>query len=293
MSTIATLEEIVGHSIKVENEVVRGDENAKKELQNCLPIERGQFEELAKDVSNDFMFGYDDLFPRVPMNVIKDATKKQNGEIVPAFAIYDVNGSGEYEITSATRTDVSSKSGLSRFAGKFETTFWHIAKRLNGISGNVVMPPTLFGVMSSALSIIFTATGFISSLDMSPGSSALYWMLPSFITTLVGFSVLYLGDDIKLEHIFTHKFSGVIPADIRKIIKDNDKKFSKIYLVEEGYAWGSKTDFSVTQKPSPRNIDPLIIGEIQNTKTGDMNYFLLAKFDVTPLENFIATELSA
>jgi len=293
MSTIETLEEIVGHSIKVEKEFVRGDETAKKELESCLPIERNQFVELAQDKSNDFMNGYDDLFPRVPMDVVRNATKKQDGEIVPAFAVYDVNGNGKNVVKSVTNTSIASPDGLSKFAGKFETTFWHIAKRLNGISDNVVMPPTVFGVMSSALSIIFTATGSIPSHDMSPGSLALYWMLPSFITTLVGFSGLCLRDDIKLEHIFTHKFSGVIPADIRKIIKDNDKKFSKIYLVEEGYAWGSKTDFSVTQKPSPRNIDPLIIGEIQNTKTGDMNYFLLAKFDVTPLENFIATELSA
>lgn len=292
MSTIATLEEIVGHSIKVENEFVRGDEKAKKELQNCLPIERGQFEELAKDVSNDFMFGYDDLFPRVPMNVIKDATKKQNGEIVPAFAIYDVNGSGEYEITSATRTDVSSKSGLSRFAGKFETTFWHIAKRLNWIDDDLLVWSSLLAFSSLMISLIFMLSFCIPG-GPSPIPFALYWLLPSFVATVLGFGIYCLVSDTKIEHYFSHKFSGVIPADIRKIIKDNDKKFSKIYLVEEGYAWGSKTDFSVTQKPSPRNIDPLIIGEIQNTKTGDMNYFLLAKFDVTPLENFIATELSA
>lgn len=290
---VQTLNDIVDTSFNVSNEVILGDAIAKKELLNCLPIEQEQFEELAVDKKTDFLEGYDDKFPRVRMDVVRNSTKKQNGKLVPAFAEYDVfSKNPECVIVSNTNTNISSKNGLSKFAGFWETAFWNVARFFNKFHENIFIAPVVISMFLGVVSLLISCIMLLSSVKEC------VWIL-SHVTVycatifVFSFAGAFLNDSHEIEHKFTHKFSGVIPESIRKTIRENKSQFKTIYLVEESYDWNIETNSSIVSKPSPRNVDPLIIGEVRNTHTGEMNYFLLAKFDVTPLENFVATELSA
>lgn len=278
----ATLDAIIDNSYYVKDEVVLGCEKAKKELQECLPLERGQFVELAKDQRTDFIKGYDDKYPRVDMSVVENAVKKMNGELVPAFAIYNTNSydneyAKRYKLTNSERYEVQSEMDKkmvphSKFGLKLKNHFYRKWRDNQDGIGFCV-----FGVFLQLSNFL--------------------WFVPTFGAHLVGLGLALSGAFIFLYGLgvynwepnrlftrtFKHKFSGVIPKEIRKLVLTEQTNFDNIYLVEESHSW--KIDDKIVEVP--KNLDPLIIGKKNNV------HFLLAKFDVTPLENIIATEYSA
>ena len=275
-----TLEAIVDSSHFVKDEVVLGNENAKKELISCLPLERGQFNEFAKDKKTDFVKGYDDRFPRIDMNVVKNSVNVIDGVAVPAFAIYDVfSDNDEYSLAfSVTSNTIYSKqSELAKKLVPHDPLKMRFYNHLwRNFSSSDSVPFIFFGfILSMAFLFIFSSSVVLKSI-----------LLPvSFIGFVYGIFIANRAtNSLNISRKFSHKFSGIIPSNIREIATNEKKNFGNIYLIEEAYNW--KIDDSVTIQKK-QNPDPLIVG------SKDGKYFLLAKFDVTPLENLIATEYTA
>ncbi len=269
MSTIETLEQIVGSSIKVENLFVPGNQKAKEELRDCLPIEKDTFEELASDKKNDFQPGYDGVYPRVPMDIVYASTKKMNGKTVPTFAVYDVFSGADCE-RKFEYNDDSSKN--SKFANIFQKVY------INGLEIH------FFSFVGVAL--LSVASIFIDAISQ-PTTAGLF-----IATAILFFTMLAHNSGKKINFVFKHKFNGVIPKNVRENIKNVKRNFHEILLVEEAYAWECDSEIVKVE----RNVDPLIIGVVSLGSRWDENpkklYYLIDKFDVTPLENFIATEMS-
>lgn len=80
-------------------------------------------------------------------------------------------------------------------------------------------------------------------------------------------------------------WEGVIPPDVRQIAKNNtDFKQSDMYLIAEPTKW----ELSFEKLPErPFNYDPLLVGYAEGS------FWLLAKFDVTPLEHYVASEFTS
>jgi len=277
----ATLDAIIDNSHYVKDEVVLGCEKAKKELVDCLPLERDQFVELAKDQRTDFIKGYDDKYPRVDMTVVENTVKKMNGELVPAFAIYNTNSqNSEYErsfsITNhdwyAEQSEMNKKMvPHSPFKMKLANHFYKNWRPENEI------PFMLLGLAAQLGNFLWMQqdkTAHIWAISLAAIGALLF---------VYGIGIAVWEPGFNKTRTFKHKFSGVIPKNIRDLVKSERHNFDIIYLVEESHSW--KIDDKIVEVP--KNLDPLIIGR----KNGD--HFLLAKFDVTPLENLIATEYSA
>jgi len=278
----ATLDAIIDNSHYVKDEVVLGCEKAKKELQECLPFESNQFVELAKDQKTDFIKGYDDKYPRVDMTVVENTVKKMNGELVPAFAIYNTNSpdneySKVYQITNSDRyenqSDIHKKMvPHSEFVLKLSNHFYRNWRNNQDGIGFCV-----FGVLFQLANFLWfvpSSGAHLVGLGLASGGAFLF---------LYGLGIYNWEPQLIKTRTFTHKFLGVIPQNIRDLVKTERANFDIIYLVEEAHSW--KIDDKIVEVP--KNLDPLIIGR------KNREHFLLAKFDVTPLENLIATEYSA
>lgn len=277
----ATLDSIIDNSHFVKDEVILGCEKAKKELQECLPLERDQFVELAKDKKTDFIPGYDDKYPRVDMGVVENTVKKMNGNLVPAFAIYNTNSPNseyvrQFSITNSERYDNQSEMNKkmvphSQFMIKLANHFYFNWKNEDEIP--------FFGI-----GIALQLGNFLWTIQ---DKSAHIWAISlasiGALLIVYGIGICNWEPGFTKSRTFKHKFSGIIPKHIRDLVKTEQKNFDIIYLVEESHSW--KIDDDVVE--TPKNLDPLIIGRKNGT------HFLLAKFDVTPLENLIATEYSA
>lgn len=288
---MVTLEDVVESAITVDNSVKPGNEVAKKELRECLRMERSQFTELAKDVRSDFMPGYDEKFSRIDMNVIVNATKKIDGKNVPAFAIYDVNGNGEYEISNTVNT---SKNDKLIFQSSAEKLWFNVVKFFGKfcfpIADGDFYLRIIFGIVGTILN---TVVQIVNWCNTSPlGLSTLFYINYACFTAILLWGIISysIGDSgVSFVKKFTHKFSGKIPSEVRELVKTESRNFEVIYLVEEGYDW--KIENSVETNRAPRNVDPLIIGRTRN-KNRDLVYFLITKFDVTPLEALFAQEFT-
>lgn len=82
---------------------------------------------------------------------------------------------------------------------------------------------------------------------------------------------------------FTWK--GVLPNDIRDLIRQEQSNYEAIQLLVE-----SPRDQWVYQQrrnPGPRLIDPLVLGEIEG------QLVFLGQFDPTPLEQYVSSEFTA
>lgn len=280
-----TLEHLMGVATTVECKTVYGNSKAKEELSAALPFETVELIPLAKDVKTDFIPGYDDKFPRIDFDIIRNATKDVNGVCVPAFAFYDVfrkNNVCErtYKI-SAYKYETANENTLALIP--HNKYFMNIRGLYEGAVGPAVvvvgvLPGGIlncfwFGLLADSLTanIIMGGIGFVGSL----------------LSTFCFAGLFFLGDK-KITRTFSHKFSGLVPENIRDIIKTNKFNFDSIYLVEEAHSWDIVHSEKII-KPvvEPRNVDPLIVG-VKNDKA-----WILAKFDVTPLEQLIASEFSA
>lgn len=285
MTQLKTLENLMEVATTVKNETIFGNAKAKWELSTALPFESVELLPLATDVKTDFIPGYDDKFARLDFDIIKNATKVVNGVTVPAFAFYDVfrtNNVCEREF-SLTAYKYDDKDELTLKLVPHNSILMNIRDFYQGADvGELVAIGFIFG-------------GFINLfwLGLLPD-----WLIVNILTGIVGFcgslltaicfvGLFFVGDKV-ITRKFSHKFSGLVPENIRDIIKENKKKFDSIFLVEEAHSWDI-VDTKKIIKPvvEPRNVDPLIIG-VKNGKS-----WILAKFDVTPLEQLIASEFSA
>lgn len=276
----ATLDTIVDTSHFVKDEITFGCEKAKQELETCLPIERIQFEELARDKKTDFRKGYDDKYPRIDMKVVLNSVKEMNGHLVPAFANYEVLSHNNecnrrFSITNTERY-VSQTEINKRMVPHFPFIIKLANYFYRTTSNESVIPFVVFG-MFCQLGLITLLTKalvpiIIGSLFSFVGICMITW----------GMAIFKLEPGFSKNRNFSHKFSGVIPQNVRDLISSEKSKFDSVLLVEEAHCW-KINDETVS---IPKNPDPLIIG-----KKDDI-YYLLAKFDVTPLENLIATEYS-
>lgn len=80
------------------------------------------------------------------------------------------------------------------------------------------------------------------------------------------------------------KWEGVLPPNVRQIVKANsDFKRDDMYLLAEPTNW----ELTFQKLPErPLNPDPLLVGYAEGS------FWLLAQFDVTPLEHYVASEFA-
>lgn len=86
---------------------------------------------------------------------------------------------------------------------------------------------------------------------------------------------------------YKYEFEGQIPNDVREIYHNEKKNFDSIHLICD-----AKNRWVAEERPlPPPNPDPLLVG-VKKLKSGKDLVFLLAKFDLTPAEQYIVDEFA-
>ena len=237
--------------------------------QDALPCEASTFGSLIGEIRQKVTGhpAYDRMYRRVDLEAVARARKRQGSLKFPTFAIYSVfSKSAMFHITQAITYKAECNTTLDR------------TEEL-GISAYCMSD---FASWYSDLNYESTLARLGHSI-----SAVAPW-----------------NEKVVAKYTITHYFTGVIPNEARALIrsvtagdlkaKDADRdadrdagKFasSEIFLIEETHDWKVKGITEIT--PVPRNVDPLIVG-IYNDAC-----YLLGAFDVTPLEAFVAKEMSA
>lgn len=285
-----TLEQIVDSSTfitpKDRKKRVAANQKLKSAMNELLPFERRQISEQILDVTSEN--GYDDVYPRVNIGKIAMAKKRFGDYILPAFAMYDIKGNGvdfqsadyviyanELRLNShqSSRDKIVHTNMASAFVSGIAAEIQGLAKRAD-LSWVLAILVTLTIGLATILSTTYLAPAVATSI-----------MLP-----LIAIAVPFLeinrqrntlsNREIKCDIKIRHEFTGKIPDNIRRefLTPETMNRFDSIWLVEEAYDWKVGIDATVTPIPVVRNQDPLLIGQYRH------DFYLIAKFDVTPLE---------
>jgi len=119
-----------------------------------------------------------------------------------------------------------------------------------------------------------------------PISSDVVWRhVKPIIKDLLKKAVLNCKNIINTQNIqfkLTSKFSGIVPKEVRNIIRANTHKFDHVCIISEADNW----TYNETVTYNPPNPDPLVVG------IKDDLAYLICTFYVTKLENYIKTEFT-
>jgi hypothetical protein len=101
-------------------------------------------------------------------------------------------------------------------------------------------------------------------------------------------SKAYGHDDLNASASVTARadFAGVIPDEVRSIIRQALPKFDQLLLVAETESWSVGVQTYVKPQPAmiPVGVDPLVVGR------RDRSFWLVTAFDTTPSEEFVRRE---
>lgn len=255
-----------------------------REIIKALPFETPTLREFSSTLNKGFMKGYDDVYRRVDYASILKATKLVSGQLVPSFAIYDVNESGECSVNYLV--DGLYQIQYANRSTKIKHYTWHVMKWASMLAFGGLM---LTAIVDSIMNYNSTTAGLRLVLELFG------------IVLSCAFMSYFMSNKPKIVITMSHKFKGAVPDEIRNLIRElqprsnmsqssiekygtcGPDKFEKILMVEESYDWV----IDEIQVNQVRNVDPLLIGK----KFGV--YFLIKKYDVIPLENIFAQEFTA
>jgi hypothetical protein len=237
-----------------------------------LPCETGAQE--YKDYEDEGIKGLVKRFPVINISFMGttyyDAELKQD---MPVFAAVDVTTG---KVDSGDRMFVAGYSTDSKLNPKLENVIIEEHKKWS-----------LFVI--AGMSIAGAGAGCLISLSLSGISPKI--IFPSICATIAGFlTKIYFNDILESKETiksFSYTFQGVIPDDVRAIYHKEKSNFDSIHLIcDAKNRW-----ISETRPIPPPNPDPLLIG-VKTLKSGKILTFLLAKFDLTPAEQYIIDEFA-
>jgi hypothetical protein len=212
---------------------------------------------------------------------------KATGAELPVFAVFDLEGSHQlaFEVTIDT-LPAADPDRLPAFL-PFQLTQAFIKKindrrmksegvlaRLSLVLGTL---PVLSLLLSHSIIMVREAVPFV----LVGG-----WVLGAFFIYLLGLLVLNQVCPWK-KLVMTAEFNGILPKETREKARAAKEHFDKLYLiVEQQHRWKSV----LLPDPSPRVLDPLLIGELQQDSV--RKYYLIDQFDLTEAEQYLADEFA-
>jgi hypothetical protein len=214
--------------------------------------------------------------------------EEATGAELPVFAVFDLEGSHQlvFEITIDSLLTVDQPKSLPAYL-PFQLTQAFIEKinarrmkseqalaRLSVVLG---IFPVLSLLLSHSITMVREAVPFV----LVGG-----WVLGAFFTYLLGLFVLNHVCPWK-KLVLTAEFNGILPKETREKARAARDQFDKLYLVvDQQQRWKSV----FLPDPSPRILDPLLIGERQ--QDGLRKYYLIDQFDLTEAEQYLADEFA-
>ncbi len=210
------------------------------------------------------------------------------GAELPVFAVFDLEGSHQlaFEVTIDSLPAADPAGGLPSYL-PFQSTQAFIKKindrrmKSEGVLARLSVVLGTFPVLSLLLAHSITMVREAVPFVLVGG-----WVLGAFFTYLLGLLVLnYIRPWKKL--VLTAEFNGILPKETREKARAAKDHFDSLYLiVDQQHRWKSL----LLPDPSPRVLDPLLIGELQQDIV--RKYYLIDQFDLTEAEQYLADEFA-
>jgi hypothetical protein len=214
--------------------------------------------------------------------------EEATGAELPVFAVFDLEGRHQstFEITIDGLPASEQSDRLPAYL-PFQLTQAFIKKindrrmkcevvlaRLSLVLGTF---PVLSLLLSHSITMVREAVPFV----LVGG-----WVLGAFFIYLLGLLVLNQVCPWK-KLVITAEFNGILPKETRAKARAAKEHFDKLYLiVDQQHRWKSV----LLPDPSPRVLDPLLIGELQQDSV--RKYYLIDQFDLTEAEQYLADEFA-
>jgi hypothetical protein len=210
--------------------------------------------------------------------------EEATGAELPVFAVFDLEGSHQlaFEITIDSLAAADQSNGLPAYV-PFQSTQAFIKKindrrvKSEGVLARLSIVLGTFPVLSLLLSHSITMVREAIPFVLVGG-----WVLGAFFIYLLGLLVLNHVCPWK-KLVITAEFNGILPKETREKARAAKEHFDKLYLiVDQQHRWKSV----LLPDPSPRVLDPLLIGELQQESV--RKYYLIDQFDLTEAEQYLA-----
>lgn len=293
--------------VRVDRARIKGELKMRDKL---LPIERAALPELEDRVSSTppviEIAGI--KMPRIDWKFVASSTKKINGVAVPAFAVYRVTDEKPMCHVSIERNGKARGLWHDLEVGSLMNMFLAATGEMKVIKQEEKAEAEAKTTMSKQIATSFAAIGvlsFFASLYAFVTSShilALFIILFSAMSLTISIISFLVGsinknaiednrrtngrtrpNRIASDVTIVHRFKGgVLPVQTREKIKRLSQcaPSNNLLLVEESYNW------EVENVSYERDLDPLIVYYDKNHGA----YYLVDKFDLSPLEKFLAQE---
>lgn len=204
-------------------------------------------------------------------------------EPLPRFAFQDVKAA---DLHLEARIDVKDTRGYydnSLYNGYFVRLGRIMRRNVQKLGALMVTFALGFGV--GAFFYLGTLLRLISAGADSSDTAIVAFVLGILNVIIAGLGIaLITKPDGDYKVTLKTRFGGVLPENIRQLIVSNVHRFDNIGLVYEVGKW------EMTTEKQPVRIvdrDPLVVGR----KNGV--YYLLAKFDTTPAEEWVKAEFGS
>lgn len=221
-------------------------------------------------------------YPVLDVSFLIRSLKRQGGVVVPRFALQDVN---EPHLELSYQIDTSREVSAvwedhNAYQGYGQRLYWSLRSLVQ------CQALTLTAVMAGLLvlgcfylpAIVAWFGGGMPVVHMIGGIGAVLATVLGCIGVAIAVKP---GTDYKIK--LKTAFAGVIPDNVRQLITSNTHRFQKICLIYEVGKW----QIDVERKPKVVDRDPLVVGYKQGV------YYLLAKFDTTPAEEWVKAEFGS
>jgi hypothetical protein len=207
---------------------------------------------------------------------------------LPVFAVFDLEGDHQlsFEITTDAITPPASPASLPSYM-PFPTTQTSVRKlnearlKRERAVGRVSLIFGIAPVLAYFLSGMATFPAMVEAGILVGG-----WLIGSFLTYVLGLSVLDRFCPWK-KLVLTAEFDGILPKATRAKALAAKSHFDRLYvIVDQQRRWKS----SLLPDPTPRALDPLLIGELQQGRC--QKFYLIDQFDLTEAEQYLADEFT-
>ncbi len=223
-----------------------------------------------------------------PRGLEQTYQEEVTGAELPVFAVFDLEGSHQlaFEITVDSPLTADQPKTLPAYI-PFESTQAFIKKinaRRMKSEGALARLSVFLGIFPVLSLLLFHSISMVR--EAVPFVLVGGWVLGAFFIYLLGILVLNQVCSWK-KLVLTAEFNGILPKKTREKARAAKEQFDKLYLVvDQQHRWNSV----LLPDPSPRILDPLLIGELQ--QDCGRKYYLIDQFDLTESEQYLADEFA-
>jgi hypothetical protein len=284
-----SLESVAGSALKVDPETVY------RKVSGLLPIELRVLDRISKPLVAAGHPCLDKKYPRIDIPAALASRIKQRGipYPVPRFAMFNVDDNPVSTVSSEIRVEEfkATRIGTALADGYYGSDLMDDMAETSRRGCRNFRAVLWFGLALASAGLIIGQNALFQSWSWQPVVMLVAGIMAGVAALILG--GLYAGIEgmrVDITESISAGFSGILPDATRDKVKEAKANGLKdVFLlceVDPDVGWERQTTSKSGWKPSI-SADPLVVG-LRNGA-----WYLVDKFDLTPAENWVASEMTS